>query len=704
MRAGFYTDLEFDELLKQTAAFCVTEQGKAIIQASTWQNKTTKVLEALNFTNEYLASFSNNNRIPNHGFDPVDSALKLLEIPNSSLEIEQILRLKSIAASINEHIKFFKKFEAYYPSLSKRLSDFVYDDSIAVFLNKYLNRFGEIKDDASVELFAVRQKLKSIKSKINQAFGQALQHYDGLGYLDEIRESSMHDRRVLAVIATYKKKVKGQVMSTSKGGSIIYIEPEQSARLQNDFFNLQQEEREEIRAILKAITSFLREYLSFFQLAIGYLSKTDAIAAKARFSEHIAACLPEISTAETYLKNAFHPLLLLSNSKKKLPTFPQDITLHDKQRIIVISGPNAGGKSITLKTLGLLQVMLQTGFLVPVHQHSKMRIFNKILTDIGDNQSIENQLSTYSYRLKNMRHFLKNADEESLFLIDEFGTGSDPELGGALAEVMLEALYEQKATGVITTHYTNLKMLADSLPHMINATMLFDPKNLTPEFKLQLGEAGSSFTFEVAQKMGIPYRLINKAKKKIERSKLRFDQSIAKLQKERLNLKKTSDLLKSSNEISQKNAEDVSAIKQRLEQKLQAFQQLYEQHQTQINLGKSLEKLLQEFEANKDKKALHRSFNQLIKTYSLKQKVPQRIPKSKGQNLEHEVKQRIKKSVKQRKNAEAAKPKPIIKAGDRVRIAGTRSIGEVEKIEKNNALVHFDLIHTFVELDKLEKV
>ncbi|MDT8347413.1 MAG: DNA mismatch repair protein MutS, partial [Flavobacteriaceae bacterium] len=529
MRAGFYTDLEFDDLLKQTAAFCVTEQGQAIVRALVWQNKPAKVLEALNFTNEYVASFSNNNRIPNHGFEPVDAALKLLEIPNSALEIEQILRLKSIAVSINEHLKFFEKFNAYYPNLSKRLSDFVYDDSIAVFLNQYLNRFGEIKDDASGGLFSIRQQLKTIKSKINQAFGQALQHYDSLGYLDEIRESSMHDRRVLAVIATYKKKVKGQVMSTSKGGSIIYIEPEHSARLQNDFFNLQQEEREEIRTILKAITSFLRDYLSFFHQAIDYLSQTDAIAAKARFCEQIEACLPEISKDEIRLINAFHPLLLLSNTKKKLPTFPQDIALHDAQRIIVISGPNAGGKSITLKTVGLLQVMLQTGFLVPVHPHSKMRIFNKILTDIGDNQSIENQLSTYSYRLKNMRFFLKNADDESLFLIDEFGTGSDPELGGALAEAMLEEFYAQKTTGIITTHYTNLKMLADSLPHMINATMLFDPQNLSPEYKLQIGEAGSSFTFEVAYKMGIPYRLINKAKKKIQRSKLRFDQSIAKL-------------------------------------------------------------------------------------------------------------------------------------------------------------------------------
>src|SRR5690606_24842444 len=251
------------------------------------------------------------------------------------------------------------------------------------------------------------------------------------------------------------------------------------------------------------------------------------------------ATLPKITRdRELQLREAYHPLLLINNRGKGEKTFPQSIELSKENRIIVISGPNAGGKSITLKTIGLLQLMVQSGLLIPVHEYSRMCLFKRILTDIGDNQSIENHLSTYSYRLKNMNYFLKKCDEKTLFLIDEFGTGSDPELGGALAETFLEVFYERESFGILTTHYANLKMLANELPYMTNANMLFDARTLEPLYKLHLGEAGSSFTFEVAQKNGIPYSLINRSKKKVERGKIRFDKSIADLQKERSKLEK----------------------------------------------------------------------------------------------------------------------------------------------------------------------
>src|SRR5699024_10560586 len=260
-------------------------------------------------------------------------------------------------------------------------------------------------------------------------------------------------------------------------------------------------------------------------------------------------------------------------------TFPQDIHLNEQNRIIVISGPNAGGKSITLKTIGLLQLMLQSGMLVPVHEYSRMCLFKNILSDIGDHQSIENHLSTYSYRLKNMRHFLKKCDEHTLFLIDEFGTGSDPELGGALAETFLEVFFERGSYGVITTHYANLKKMANETEGIINANMRFDGHSLEPEFKLQLGEAGSSFTFEVAQKNGIPYSLINRSRKKVERGKSRFDKSIAKLQKERQKLVKTTkNLQKEEIEVTKKN-EEMETLNSRIQQKLEDYQELYDSNQ-----------------------------------------------------------------------------------------------------------------------------
>ncbi len=309
-------------------------------------------------------------------------------------------------------------------------------------------------------------------------------------------------------------------MGSSKTGSIVYIEPDATLRYSRELNNLEYEEKEEVKRILKALTDFLRPYVLLLEDYQEFLAATDVIAAKAKYAVSMNGILPEITEdREMNLIDAYHPLLYLTNTKKKAKTYPQTISLHQDNRIIVISGPNAGGKSITLKTVGLLQLMLQSGMLVPIHPRSKMCLFDRILTDIGDNQSIENHLSTYSYRLKNMNFFLRKCNAQTLFLIDEFGTGSDPELGGALAETFLEEFYHREAFGIITTHYANLKMLANELPYASNANMLFDSKSLEPVFRLIVGEAGSSFTFEVAQKNGIPYSLINRAKKKIERGK-----------------------------------------------------------------------------------------------------------------------------------------------------------------------------------------
>ena len=263
----------------------------------------------------------------------------------------------------------------------------------------------------------------------------------------------------------------------------------------------------------------------------------------------------------------------LTNLENKKKTFPQTIGLSFEHRIVVISGPNAGGKSITLKTVGLLQLMLQSGMLIPVHEGSKVCLFNQILTDIGDNQSIENHLSTYSYRLKQMNYFLKKCDKNTLFLIDEFGTGSDPELGGALAETFLEVFYDRKAFGIITTHYSNLKLLANEKKFMINANMLFDEYSLEPKYQLALGQAGSSFTFEVAQKNGIPFSLINKSKKKIVRSKVRFDATIAKLQKERSKLEKTGLSLKLKKKKKMAEADKLEAINLKIKKKLESYKE-----------------------------------------------------------------------------------------------------------------------------------
>src|SRR5690606_17907041 len=461
--------------------------------------------------------------------------------------------------------------------------------------------------------------------------------------------------------------------------------------------NLEYEEKEEIKKILRTLTNFIRPYQ---QLLLEYqelLSEIDVISAKAKYAREIKALLPKITKErELYLKDAYHPILFRSNQKAGEKTFPQSIELNKENRIIVISGPNAGGKSITLKTVGLLQVMLQSGVLIPVHEYSRMCLFTRILTDIGDNQSIENHLSTYSYRLKNMNYFLRKCDEKTLFLIDEFGTGSDPELGGALAETFLEVFYERESFGILTTHYTNLKMLANELPHMTNANMMFDSRSLEPLFKLQLGEAGSSFTFEVAQKNGIPYSLINRSKKKVERGKIRFDKSIADLQKERSKLQKTTDSLKSKELLTAKQKDKLEETNAKIRQKLESYQELYDANQRLIYLGQKINDLSEKYFSNRRKKELIAEFMKIVEIENSKRKKEtpkeKKVKKAKEKKVKEEVEKTVevirqekmeeKKKTETAKHTEANKPKANIKLGDRVRLENGKAVGTIDSIEK----------------------
>jgi DNA mismatch repair protein MutS2 len=405
--------------------------------------------------------------------------------------------------------------------------------------------------------------------------------------------------------------------------------------------------------------------------------------------------------------------LLQAHKLENKLTHPQDIHLDSENRIVVISGPNAGGKSITLKTIGLLQLMLQTGMLIPVHEKSKATLFKQILTDIGDNQSIENHLSTYSYRLKNMKYFLKKCSENTLFLIDEFGTGSDPELGGALAEVMLENFYERKAFGLITTHYSNLKALANEMPAMVNANMQFNNKTLEPVFKLIMGEAGSSFTFEVAQKNGLPFNLINRAKKKIERGKVRFDATIAKLQKERSAIMKTGESLKEKETIAAAESDRMAEINIKLKSKLINYQELFDYNQKMIVLGNKLNEIAERFFENNKKRPLISELLKLVESENAKRKRKNSIlakkEREKKKRLNEEVKKELvvvrkekKKKTKQKESP--AKPKIKLKVGDRVRMFDGRSVGSIDSIEKNKVIVNYGIFTTQINIELLEFV
>lgn len=709
-------DLEFNTVLQTISDRCNTEIGKQkALDIVPFKDKANLMNELLQ-TSEYLSSFTNNNAIPNHGFENLTQDLKFLAIEDSFLEVSSFRKIATLSDTVNVMLLFLKKFHDYYPKLNEKASQIEYTKYITQKIDEVVDKYGEIKDNASPDLINIRRDMNVVRGKVNQSFGQALSQYNSLGYLDEIKESIVENRRVLAVLAMYRRKVKGSILGSSKTGSIAYIEPEATLRYSRELNNLEYEEREEITRILKKLSNEIRPYVDLLKQYQEFLSDIDVVAAKAKYARKINALLPNITEEKRlFFREAYHPILFLNNMEKKEKTFPQTIELKNDSRIIVISGPNAGGKTISLKTVGLLQLMLQCGILIPVHERSETFLFDRILTDIGDNQSIENHLSTYSYRLKNMNYFLKKCNAKTLFLIDEFGTGSDPELGGALAETFLEEFYHREAFGIITTHYSNLKILANELPFASNANMLFDEKSLEPLYKLILGQAGSSFTFEVAQKNGIPYGLINRAKKKIEGGKVRFDKTIATLQKERSKLEKTSLTLKEEEIKAREESKKMESINAKIQEKLERYQELYDANQRLIYIGQKIDDLSEKYFNNKDKKVLIGEFLKLVEIENSKRKKATAKEKKEKEIIQKKVVEEVKVKVEEIRVAkkekkikaqklEAKKPKVVLKIGDRVRMVDGKSIGTIDKIEKNKAVVNYGIFTSKVSLEELEFV
>ena len=758
-------DLEFPIVLEQIADYAMSSLGKeAILQIIPFDDKDL-LQRQLNNVNEYLASFTSENHLPNHEFEAITTEIHLLGIEGSFIESISFIKMATISATTNELLIFLKKLADNFPTLNASAQKIEFTKEIITNITQIITPFGEVKDNASVLLQQIRKSLNVVKGKLSSSFTKSLSHYASAGYLDDIRESVLDNQRVLAVSAMYRKKVKGAILGSSKTGSIVFIAPESTIQYTRELRSLEYEEKDEIVKILKKLTNVIRPFTPLLKEYQAYLIAMDVIAAKAKYAKEISACLPKIAqTKRVFLRDAYHPLLWKNNTEKGLKIIPQTLELNPKQQIIVISGPNAGGKSITLKTIGLLQLMLQSGILIPVHEKSETHLFDTILTDIGDNQSIENQLSTYSYRLKNMRNFLRKCNKNTLFLIDEFGTGSDPELGGALAEIFLEEFYEKNAYGIITTHYANLKVLANELDNVANANMQFDTRTLEPLFNLQIGQAGSSFTFEVAQKNGIPYRLINRAKKKVEREKIRLDKTISKLQGERNKLQRTHQNLEKEQDKAKSVTEKLTEKQQKLQDKITGLQELYDNNQKMLQIGRKINELSNRYFQNNDKKQLMSSFQKWItiekvnyakkleevqfKKTKSKKKTTKKIPldgikteqellkfkakneskpskrdlrilkkkqavadrkqKEKLAKIEKDILvevQKVRRS-KQEDAREIAKQKAnyIFKTGDKVRLEDSRATGTVEKIEKKWIFVNFGLFITKTVVDKLELV
>lgn len=700
-------DLEFQTLLEQISSFAVTSIGKDEILSISPINEKDEIEYQLDLVSEYTSSFDNENKIPNHYFDEFLKEIRLLKIENSTIEVEGFRKISNTNYTVNKLIKFFKKFKRYYPTLRSMSSHIEFDEKPKKKISSVIDNYGNIHNNASDKLFSVRKEIGIVKSKIGKTFQDALKYYNSTDYLDDIKESFVDNRRVLAVKSSHRRKVTGTIIGSSKTGSIVYVAPEETMKYSLELNNLEFEEKEEIKRILKELTDFFRPYCNVFEDYIKYLTSLDSVYSRAKHAFSINAVKPNISEKrEIQLYGAYHPLLLKHNQDNNLTTFPQDILIKDEMRILVISGPNAGGKSITLKTMGLLQIMFQSGILIPTHPKSKIFIFDQILTDIGDNQSIENQLSTYSYRLKNMKYFLENCNKNTLFLIDEFGTGSDPELGGALAEVFLKEFYDSGAFGIITTHYSNLKMMASELDFMDNANMQFDSETFEPLFRLITGEAGSSYTFEVASKNGIENFLIDKAKEKVDLDKVRFEGVISKLQKERIKNSEELSELKRLQTGARIKKDENEVLNEKLTNKLSKYNLLYEHEKKTINIGNKFSTLVDSYHKHGKKRRLISEMFNIIEIEKKKKEKKKSSNKKVTAKEILKIKDESKRDILKIKKKKKLKKKIEIKfsVGDTVKIPTGKSEGIIDSIKKDKAIVNYGNFKTQISLSEIELV
>ncbi|MGV8913986.1 MAG: endonuclease MutS2 [Kaistella sp.] len=707
-------ELEFPELLAEIFPFAYSPKtAEKIAALRPFQREEAEI--SLKKTAEFLSSFESDNAIPFNEYEDIDTELNLMLIENFRLENSAFTKIKSLTEQIGKLQKFYPQFEELFMHLNNDVKDLEFKKEIIDKIDRILNRFGEVKSDASPLLKTLRNDISHARKAIQENFNRTLTALNSTDYLDDIRESIMDDQRVLAVKSAYKKRVPGRVLGVSKTGSITYIQPESVVKHQFKLREDIEEEKKEVDKILRQLTTEISEFhpqLSEYQT---YIFDLDLTRAKAKFAEQINGVLPKINTHKTMrLVQAYHPLLWLRNRAEKKHIFSQSLTFTEHNRIICISGPNAGGKSITLKTVGLLQLMLQSGILVPVHPKSEMFFFGKIMTDIGDNQSIENQLSTYSSRLKKMAHIIEEADADTLLLIDEFGTGSDPELGGALAEAFLEFFYDKKSFAIITTHYTNIKLVIEQLPNAQNAAMLFDENSLEPLYKLEVGQAGSSFTFEVAEKNKIPDFILRSAKKKVEHDIMNLDKTIVKLQQQKFEVEKLKTDLTEKRDSTQNKKENLEKLNEQLQQKLFNFQKLYEDEHRKLQFGNKIESFIDSYVKGKSRKLVVADFVKILEQEKFRKVGADKDETKKLQIVKRKITQQLKKVDVQEKIVEThekLETKRIseravwMKIGQRVRIPGSTSVGTIEKIEKNGKVsVNYGSFKTLISGDELERI
>src|SRR6218665_1087887 len=683
-----YSQLEFDKVKSLLANYCQTDHARQKAQELRIHTRKDFIDTQLRQSFEYHQLLQNGIYFPNDYILNLSRQLKMLSIPGAVLGGEEFMDLRKLAESMERIFRWFDaERKGAYSAMASVIVNTHYEKAIIQLIDEVLDESGQVKDNASEDLKNIRMSLYRKRNELRRVFDKIIAKLNKQGYLAEIEESFMSGRRVVAVFAEQKRTVKGILHGESDSRKTAFVEPEETIELNNQVHELENDERKEVYRILRQLTARLSAYAELLSVYHSIIGDYDFIRAKAKLAADYRGEFPAIvDKAHVQLVNAYHPLLYIYNQRTQKQTIPVTITLDDNSRILVISGPNAGGKTVTMKTVGLLQMMVQSGLLVPVHPSSQFGIFKQLMIHIGDTQSLEFELSTYSSHLLHMKHFMENANGRTLFFIDELGSGSDPNLGGAFAEVIMQELARKHAFGIVTTHYLNLKIMAGKTQGILNGAMAFDEKNLQPQYKLLIGKPGSSYTFSIAERIGLDKGLIKRARALVDEDQFRLDKLLNRTEQDLRDLeKKEKDL----NQLVREN--------ERLKREMQQVMDK-ERHRQQVEILKEQNRVSEERIAYL--KDMERKLRQMLIEWR-KEENKNKVIKQMDALLFKKDEKKVAGKMQKKIDSKFAEIGGGIKGGDKGKMKRNHQVGQVLELRGKKAVVKIGLLPMQVDASDL---
>ncbi|MEJ7780242.1 MAG: endonuclease MutS2 [Daejeonella sp.] len=671
--------LEIKELIK---SYCLSSMGQQMVDKIQVMINYDHINKFLHQTSEFKNILLNDSPLPIQNFFDIKSLAEKARIEGTYLTEDEFFKVSMSLGTVFSVIQYFTEREGLYPNLEALFEHLQIEKSIIHKIEKIIDAKGKIKNNASSALQDISSGIAKAEQEARKKVDQIFKNAQNNGWTADGNLTVRDGRLCIPVSAENKRKIKGFIHDESSSGQTVYLEPEEVFQLNNSVRDLEFEKRREIIKLLIALTNELRPYVPLLLSYHGLLTKLDFVRAKALFAISIDGVMPQlIKEAEIDLINARHPLLVLNFKKEQQTVVPLNIRIEEEQRVIVVSGPNAGGKSVCMKTVGLLQIMVQAGLLIPADEHSKVGMFKQIFADIGDDQSIESDLSTYSAHLSKMKNFIEMANSKTLILIDEFGTGTDPQFGGPIAEAVLEELNQKKVRGVVTTHYSNLKTFANATPGLENASMLFNNQEMQPLYMLSLGKPGSSYAFEIAQKIGLSPEVLQSARSKISDYQKKVDTLLIDLERDK------------------KELIDIRVSLEKKERGLKAM--LLENEQLKTYLEENKKSILKD--AKIEAQSIIKNANKLIEN-TISEIRENKADKQQTQTLRQNLEQELKRVQVQEKKV--AKPQDVseLKKGDWVKLTDSETIGQVMEIARDNVILAMGDLRSVVKLKRVEKI